>query len=87
MYSSKTRALLSILARVRRDGREVDAVALATKTGFVFLLDRETGKTLFPVEERAVPQSDVGGEKSWPTQPFPTKPDALAPQRRKSAGS
>ena len=70
-----------ILARVKHDGRDVDAVAQATKTGFVFLLDRETGKPLFPVEERSVPQSDVPGEKSWPTQPFPTKPDALVPQR------
>jgi quinoprotein glucose dehydrogenase len=70
-----------ILVRVKRDGRDVDAVAQATKTGFVFLLDRETGKPLFPVEERSVPQSDVPGEKSWPTQPFPTKPDALVPQR------
>jgi quinoprotein glucose dehydrogenase len=70
-----------ILVGVRRDGRDVDAVAQATKTGFVFLLDRETGKPLFPVEERSAPQSDVPGEKSWPTQPFPTKPDALVPQR------
>ncbi len=70
-----------VLVRVKRDGRDVDAVAQATKTGLVFLLDRDTGKPLFPVEERAVPQSDVPGEKSWPTQPFPTKPDALVPQR------
>jgi len=70
-----------ILVRVKRDGRDVDAVAQATKTGLVFLLDRDTGKPLFPVEERAVPQSDAPGEKSWPTQPFPTKPDALVPQR------
>jgi quinoprotein glucose dehydrogenase len=70
-----------ILVRVRHDGRDVDAVAQATKTGVVFLLERDTGKPLFPVEERAVPQSDVPGEKSWPTQPFPTRPDALTPQR------
>jgi quinoprotein glucose dehydrogenase len=70
-----------ILVRIRQDGRDVDAVAQATKTGFIFLLDRETGKPIFPVEEKSVPQSDVPGEKSWPTQPFPTKPDALVPQR------
>ena len=70
-----------ILVRVNHDGREINAVAQATKTGFVFLLDRETGVPLFPVEERPVPQSDVPGEKSWPTQPFPLKPPPLMPQR------
>lgn len=67
--------------RVLRDGRQIDAVAQATKTGFVFLLDRETGQPLFPVEECPVPQSDVPGEKAWSTQPFPLKPLALVPQR------
>jgi quinoprotein glucose dehydrogenase len=47
----------------------------------VFIFDRVTGKPLFPVEERPVPQSDVPGEASWPTQPFPTKPPALVRQR------
>jgi quinoprotein glucose dehydrogenase len=69
-----------ILVRVTHNGREIDAVAQATKTGLVFLLDRETGAPLFPVEERSVPQSDVPGEKSWPTQPFPLKPPPLMPQ-------
>ncbi len=69
------------LVRVTREGRQVDAVAQATKTGFVFLLDRETGAPLFPVEERPVPLSDVRGELSWPTQPFPKAPPALVPQR------
>lgn len=69
------------LVRVLHDGRQIDAVAQATKTGFVFLLDRETGQPLFPVEECPVPQSDVPGEKAWPTQPFPLKPLALVPQR------
>lgn len=69
------------LVRVRHEGHEVDAVAQGTKTGFVFLLDRDTGQPLFPVEERPVPQSDIAGEASWPTQPFPTKPPALVPQR------
>jgi quinoprotein glucose dehydrogenase len=69
------------LVRVQHGNREIDAVAQATKTGFVFLLDRETGKPLFPVEEQPIPQSDVPGEKTWPTQPFPTKPVPLVPQR------
>ncbi len=69
------------LVRVRHDGREIDAVAQGTKTGFVFLLDRETGKPLFPVEERPVPRSTIPGEASWPTQPVPLKPPALVPQR------
>jgi quinoprotein glucose dehydrogenase len=70
-----------VLVQVKRDGREIDAVAQATKTGFVFLLDRETGAPLFPVEERPVPVSDVPSEKAWPTQPFPVKPPALVPQQ------
>jgi quinoprotein glucose dehydrogenase len=69
------------LVRVSRDGAGVDAVAQATKTGFVFLLDRETGAPLLPVEERPVPTSDVPGERAWPTQPFPLKPPALVPQQ------
>ena len=72
-----------VLVQVKRDGREIDAVAQATKTGFVFLLDRETGAPLFPVEERPVPVSDVPSEKAWPTQPFPVKPPALVPQQLK----
>ena len=70
-----------ILVRVRHEGRELDAVAQATKTGFVFLLDRATGKPLFPVEERPAPPSDAPGEKAWPTQPFPTRPEPLVPQK------
>src|SRR5256714_8813894 len=69
-----------ILITVRRDSRELPAVAQVTKMGFVFVLDRLTGKPLFPVEERRVPQSDVPGEASWPTQPFPLKPPPLVRQ-------
>jgi quinoprotein glucose dehydrogenase len=69
------------LVRVRRDGHAVDAVALLTKTGLVFLLARESGEPLFPVEERPVPQSDVPGERTWPTQPFPARPPPLVPHR------
>jgi quinoprotein glucose dehydrogenase len=69
------------LVRLTRAGGAVDAVAQATKHGFVFVLDRETGAPLFPVEERPVPASDVPGERAWPTQPFPTAPPPLVPQR------
>lgn len=68
-----------MLITVDRDGRSVDAVAVGTKMGHLFVLDRDTGTPLFPVEERPVPQSDVPGEESWPTQPFPTAPPALVP--------
>src|SRR5690349_23793452 len=54
------------------DGRRVDVVALAGKTGFVYIFDRATGEPLWPIDERPVPQSTVPGEQSWPTQPFPT---------------
>ncbi len=74
-----------VLVRVTHDGIEVDAVALPTKMGFVFLLDRDSGVPLFPVEERAVPKSDVPGEVSWPTQPFPLRPPPLVPQRMTEA--
>ncbi len=66
------------LVTVRRDGRELPAVAQVTKMGFVFVLDRVTGKPLFPVGERPVAQSKVPGEATWPTQPFPIKPPPLA---------
>jgi quinoprotein glucose dehydrogenase len=65
------------LVTVTHDGARIDAVAQPTKSGFVFLLDRETGDPLFPVEERPVPSSDLQGEETWPTQPFPTKPPAF----------
>ncbi|HZA82444.1 MAG TPA: pyrroloquinoline quinone-dependent dehydrogenase, partial [Actinomycetes bacterium] len=67
------------LITVRKDGRDIPAVAQATKMGFLFLLHRETGEPIFPVEERPVPRSDVPGEQSWPTQPFPTRPRPLVP--------
>ena len=62
------------LITVQHDGKAVDAVAQATKSGFLFVFDRVTGKPLWPIEERKVPASDVPGETSWPTQPFPTAP-------------
>jgi glucose dehydrogenase len=69
-----------VLVTVTRNGRPVDAVAQATKTGFVFLLDRETGKPLFEVVERPVPASSIPGEHSFPTQPFPVRPPPFARQ-------
>jgi quinoprotein glucose dehydrogenase len=66
------------LLTVRRGEQEIDAVAQPTKMGFLFLLNRDTGEPIFPVEERPVPQTDIPGEQSWPTQPFPTVPEPLA---------
>ena len=68
------------LLTVKHDGKNVDVVAQATKFGFLFVFDRVTGEPLWPIEERAVPQSDVPGEWSSPTQPFPTKPPPFARQ-------
>ena len=69
------------LVEVPLNGRRVAAVAQPTKLGHVFLLDRETGVPLFPVEERPVPRSDVPGEETAPTQPIPTRPAPLHPER------
>jgi quinoprotein glucose dehydrogenase len=68
------------LVTVTRNGRQIDAVAQITKSGHVFVLDRKTGKPLFPVEERSVPASDLKGESSWPTQPLPLKPPPFSRQ-------
>jgi quinoprotein glucose dehydrogenase len=70
-----------MLITVKRGGRDVPAVAIGTKMGHVFLLNRENGKPLFAVEERSVPSSDVPGEEASATQPFPKLPVALAPQK------
>jgi quinoprotein glucose dehydrogenase len=69
------------LVTLARDGQDIPALLQTTKTGNLFVLHRETGEPLFPVEERPVPRSDVPGETSWPTQPFPTRPPPLVPQR------
>lgn len=69
-----------VVVTVRQGGRMREAVAQVTKTGYVFLLDRLTGKPLFGVEERAVPASDVPGEQASPTQVFPRKPPPFARQ-------
>ncbi len=65
------------LITVPRNGRQVPAVAVATKMGHLFILDRATGAPLFPVEERPVPASDVPGEVAARTQPFPVLPRPL----------
>lgn len=62
-------------------GRDGPAVAVGNKSGHVFLLNRRTGAPLFPVIEKPVPRSDVPGERAAATQPFPTKPTSLVPQR------
>lgn len=67
------------LYTVWKDGKAHDVVAQVTKTGMVFVLDRDSGKPFLPVEERAVPQSAIAGEALSPTQPFPTAP-AIVPQ-------
>jgi len=68
------------LITIRKNGKRIPAVAVATKMGHLFLLHRETGKPIFPVEERKVPQDGVTGEKLSATQPFPTGPPPLVPQ-------
>lgn len=66
-----------VLVELERDGGAVPAVIVGTKMGHVFVLHRETGQPLFPVEERSVPASSVPGEEAWPTQPFPVLPPPL----------
>ncbi len=68
------------LVTVKRDGKLVDAVAQITKSGYVFVFERETGKPLFPIEYREVQQSEVDGEVTAKTQPFPMKPPPFARQ-------
>jgi glucose dehydrogenase len=61
-----------------RNGRTIPALALTTKSGYMYLLNRENGQPVFGVEERAVPASDVPGESTFPTQPFPMRPPPIA---------
>jgi len=69
------------LITVEHDGKQIDAVAQHTKSGFIFLLDRESGAPLFPIEERAVPPSDLKGELASSTQPFPVRPPPFTRQQ------
>ena len=66
-----------MLTPITVDGRRIEAVTQLTKHGLVFVFDRVTGEPVWPIEERPVPQTDVPGERTSPTQPFPTKPPAL----------
>ncbi len=68
------------LITVKQADETIEAIAQPTKQGFIFVLDRKTGKPIFPVEERPVPESSVKGEEAWPTQPFPLKPASFARQ-------
>ncbi len=70
-----------LLATVQHDGKNVPVVIQGNKTGFLYVLNRDTGVPVFPVEERPVPQTDVPGEVTSPTQPFPVAPPAVAPQK------
>jgi len=70
-----------VLLTVTQGGKRIDAVAQATKQGYLFVLDRVTGKSLFPVTETPVPQTDVPGEVTSPTQPVPSLPAPYARQQ------
>lgn len=69
------------LIRIERGGKSIDAVAQITKSGHLYLFERETGRALFPIEDVAVPRSDVPGEVTAPTQPHPLAPPPFARQR------
>ncbi len=69
------------LLTVQHEGKKVDVVAQGTKMGLLFVFDRVTGEPLWPIEERPAPESKIDGIKTWPTQPFPTKPPALTRQK------
>ena len=69
------------LLTVRHNGQNVDVVAEVGKSGFLWVLNRETGVPIWPVEERPAPKSEMHGEQTWPTQPFPTMPPPFARQK------
>src|SRR5687767_3152 len=70
------------LTTIRRNGRTVDVVAMASKTGYLYVFDRVTGQPIWPIEERPVPQkTEVPSEALWPTQPIPTKPPPFSRQK------
>jgi quinoprotein glucose dehydrogenase len=70
-----------LLATLRHNGQNVPVVIQGNKTGMLYVLNRDKGTPVFPVEERAVPQSDVAGEVTSPTQPFPVASPPLSPQQ------
>ena len=69
-----------VLVSVNHEGKKTDAVAQLTKSGYVYLFNRDTGEPLFPIKEIPVPASDLEGEEAWPTQPIPVKPPPFARQ-------
>ena len=68
------------LTTIQHNGRRRDVVAVAGKTGWLYVFDRVTGEPIWPIEERPVPQTDLPGEQTWPTQPYPTNPPPFAKQ-------
>lgn len=68
------------LLTITQDGRRRDVVAQITKSGHVFVFDRDTGEPVFPIEEAPAPASEIPGEQAWPTQPLPLKPPPFARQ-------
>ena len=73
------------LISIQKAGKKVDAVAVATKHGFVFVFDRETGVPLFPIEEKPFPASKMPGERAWPTQPITSLPSFTAHEVTKTS--
>ena len=71
------------LTTIRHNGRTRDVVVVSAKTTWLYVFDRVTGEPIWPIEERPVPKSDMPGEQSWPTQPYPTNPP---PHARQSFG-
>ena len=71
------------LITVKHEGKKIAAVAQVTKQGYVFVFNRETGQPLFDIKEVAVPESELPGEQTWPTQPIPVKPAPFARQSDK----
>ncbi|HEU5164020.1 MAG TPA: PQQ-binding-like beta-propeller repeat protein [Chitinophagaceae bacterium] len=70
-----------MVVNIEKDGKKIEAVAQATKSGFIFLFERATGKPVYPIEERQVPtETELNGEKLSPTQPWPTFPKPFARQ-------
>ncbi|MFA6945913.1 MAG: PQQ-binding-like beta-propeller repeat protein [Pedobacter sp.] len=70
-----------VLVNIIKDGKQIEAIAQVTKSGFVFLLDRTTGKPVYPINEMPVPtETDLAGEQPWPTQPIPSFPQPFVRQ-------
>jgi quinoprotein glucose dehydrogenase len=76
-----------LLTTLAHEGAKVPVVIAGDKSGFLYVLNRDTGVPVFKVEERPVPQSDVPGEVTSPTQPIPVAPPPLAPQQLKLWGA